>query len=461
MKKIFIVLLLFERLFACAQNSVIQYYTPNPGVQKAFVLYDNDSLIPTYELPNPLVLESGQKVVDSIMWWRQRRPELLSLFENEIYGKTPFFSQAAPGFLQYPVVRVLSEKKDVFNGKATRREVRLCYTQNDSSYYLDILLYLPNHVKTKVPAYVMLNFRGNQSVTEDTDIHICESWMTPCSDGSVVNFHSTEKSRGIAKSRWPIEMIIDRGYALATACYQQLVPDYESDSPQKIHSLFFRKGQIASASNEWGSIGVWAWGMSRILDYLETEPRINSRQVVAAGHSRLGKTALWAGAQDQRFAIVIANNSGCGGGALSKRILGETIDLLCYVRPHWFCDNFKYYARNEKLLPIDQHELIALIAPRPVYLAVAENDWAADPKGEYLTLLNVDSVYRFLGSNGIGKKDRNNILLEKGSLIYDARMPRINQSTGETIGFHIRMGKHDITKYDWGQFLNFTDKFFK
>lgn len=237
MKNFFIVLLLFERLFACAQNSVIQYYAPNPGVQKAFVLYDNDSLIPTYELPNPLVLESGQKVVDSIMWWRQRRPELLSLFENEIYGKTPFFSQAAPGFLQYPVVRVLSEKKDVFNGKATRREVRLCYTQNDSSYYLDVLLYLPNHVKTKVPAYVMLNFRGNQSVTEDTDIHICESWMTPCSDGSVVNFHSTEKSRGIAKSRWPIEMIIDRGYALATACYQQLVPDYKSDSPQKIRLL--------------------------------------------------------------------------------------------------------------------------------------------------------------------------------------------------------------------------------
>ena len=458
--KFFIVLSLC--MFSCppanAQDSVVQYYAPNPDVRKLFVLRCNEETIPPYELPDPLVMDNGKQVTDADMWWRQRRPEILSQFENEMYGKTPFFANAGSELLRTPRVEMLNEKRDALSGKATRREVRLHFSAKPDVSYMDVLLYLPNHAKTPSPAFVMLNFRGNQSVTDEPDVLICSSWMTPRNDGSVTHSRSAESSRGAAKSRWSLEMIIDRGYALATACYQDIDPDYDDDFQNGIHPLFYKEGQNRPAANEWGSIGAWAWGLSRIMDYLETEHRINPEQVVVAGHSRLGKTALWAGAQDQRFAAVIANNSGCGGGALSKRIFGETIDLLCYVRPHWFCANFRNYANNEKVMAFDQHELIALIAPRPVYLATAVDDVTADPKGELLSLLNADAVYRLLGTDGMGNEVKN--IQKRGSMIYDAEMPPINRQTGSTLGFHIRTGGHDVTGYDWEQFLNFTDRYF-
>ena len=450
-------------IFCCfpsanAQDSIVQYYASNPGFSKLFVLRCNEATIPGYELPDPLVMDNGKPVTDAGMWWRQRRPEILSLFENEMYGKTPLFANARRELLRTPRVEILNEKRDALSGKATRREVRLHFSSMSDGPYLDVLLYMPNHAKIPAPAFVMLNFRGNQSITDETDVLVCSSWMTPRNDETVINFRSAESSRGAAKSRWPVEMIIDRGYALATACYHDIDPDYDDGFQNGIHPLFYKEGQDKPAAGEWGSIGAWAWGSSRILDYLETERRINPAQVVVAGHSRLGKTALWAGAQDQRFAAVVANNSGCGGGALSKRAFGETVDLLCFVRPHWFCDNFRYYANNEKALAFDQHELIALIAPRPVYLATAADDIAADPKGELLSLLNADAVYRLLGTDGAGDDVRN--LQKKGTMIYDAEMPQINRQTGATLAFHIRGGGHDVTEYDWEQFLNFTDRHF-
>ena len=443
-----------------AQDSIVQYFTSNPDFKKRFVLKYNEAAIPGYELPDPLTADNGKRITNPDMWWRQRRPEILSLFENEMYGKTPLYANAGNELLRTLRIEILKEKSNALGGKATRREVRLHFSTKIDGPYLDILLYLPNNIIKPVPAFIVLNFRGNQSVTEESDIRICTSWMTPRNDGTVNNFQSAESSRGSDKSRWPVEMIIDRGYALATACYQDIDPDYDDDFQNGIHPLFYKEGQKKPAANEWGSIGAWAWGMSRILDYLETERNINPEKIAVAGHSRLGKAALWAGAQDQRFAVVIANNSGCGGGALSKCIYGETVDLLCYVRPHWFCTNFRYYAGNEKDLAFDQHELITLIAPRPVYLATAEDDKAADPKGELLSLLNADAVYRLLGTDGTGDAVNKYALQRKGVLFYDAKMPPLNQSVGATIGFHIRSGGHDMTGYDWEQFLNFTDRHF-
>jgi hypothetical protein len=460
MLKIFTVpIVCFLHIFPVyAQDSIVQYFAPNPDVKRRFVLRCNETTVPEYELPNPLTTNNGKQVTDSVMWWKQRRPEILSQFENEMYGKIPVFANTCGK--RFFRAEVVSEKRDALNGKATRREVRLYFSEKSEESYMDVLLYLPNKVKRPCPAFVMLNFRGNQSISDEPDIRICTSWMTPRDDGTVEHFRSVELSRGAAKSRWSLEMIIDRGYALATACYQDIDPDYDDGFQNGVHPLFYKKGQQRPAANEWGSIGVWAWGMSCMLDYLESESRINSGQVVVAGHSRLGKAALWAGAQDQRFAVVIANNSGCGGGALSKRIFGETIDLLCYVRSHWFCSNFSYYAGNEKDLAFDQHELIALIAPRPVYLATAVEDKAADPKGEFLSLLNADAVYRLLGTDGTGNAADKYILQKENNMIYDVKMPSLNQSVGATIGFHIRSGGHDITNYDWEQFLNFTDKWF-
>jgi len=438
-----------------------QYYRPNPDAQKRFAINYDEAGIPAYTLPDPLVTDAGKPVTGAKMWWEERRPELISLFSNEMYGRTPGFAFARNGLLWQPRVEIRAEKKNALNGKAIRRELRLHFTANTDGPYIDVLLYLPAAAKRPVPAFIMLNFRGNQSVSDEPDILICESWMTSQSDGSVVNNRSTELSRGAEKSRWPIEMIIDRGYALATACYQDIDPDFDDGFQNGIHPYFYKDGQTRPAPNEWGSIGAWAWGLSRILDYLETEPAINPAYVAVAGHSRLGKTALWAGAQDQRFAAVVANNSGFGGGALSKRIYGETVELLNYVRPHWFCGNFAYYNNNESALAFDQHELIALIAPRPVYIAVAENDRAADPKGEFLSALNADAVYQLLGTQGIGNIPEKNTAMKKGNMIYDAPLPPLNRPAGVTIGFHIRTGGHDVTSYDWEQYLNFTDKFFR
>ena len=460
MSKLFSVLFLYTLHYplANAQDSVVQYYISNPGAQKQFVLNFSEAKIRDFTLPDPLVTDDGKPVINAKMWWKQRRHEILSLFENEMYGRTPGFAFAHVELLRHPRIEVRSEKKNALNGKAIRREVRLHLTARADGPYIDVLLYLPVTAKQPVPAFVMLNFNGNQAVTDEPDVFICESWMTPQNDGTVIDYRSTELSRGAGKSRWPIEMIISRGYALATACYQDIDPDFDDGFQNGIHPYFFKNGQTRPAPNEWGSIGAWAWGLSRILDYIETESAVDHTRVAVVGHSRLGKTALWAGALDQRFAVVIANNSGCGGGALSKRIYGETVGLLNYVRPHWFCGSFTYYNNNESSLPVDQHELIALIAPRPIYLAVAEDDRAADPKGEFLAALNADAVYRLLGTPGIGDIPEKNTAIRKGNMIYDVKTPQLNQQVGATIGFHIRTGGHDVTAYDWEQFLNFTDR---
>ena len=465
MKNQLFCLIVFTTVFshqfnALAQDSVATYFSPARSVDKLFIINYNEARMPAYTLPDPLVTDAGKPVTDAKMWWEQRRPEILALFESEMYGRTPGFSQARPELLRNPRIEVRAEKKDALNGKAVRREVRLHFTEKPDGPFIDVLLYLPVKAKQPVPAFLMLNFVGNHAITDEPDVLLCESWVAQEIDGTAVHHRSTDKSRGAEKSRWPLALILDRGYALATACYSDMDPDYDDGFRNGFHPYFYKTGQTRPAPNEWGSIGAWAWGLSRILDYLETEPAVDAAKVAVAGHSRLGKTSLWAGAQDQRFAIVIANNSGFGGGSLSKRIYGETVGLLTYVRPQWFCGNFAYYNDNESALPFDQHELLALIAPRPVYLAVAENDRAADPKGEFLTALNADVVYRLLGTPGIGDIPEKNNAVRRGTMIYDAQMPALNKPVGATIGFHIRTGGHNVTDYDWEQYLNFADRFF-
>jgi hypothetical protein len=296
---------------------------------------------------------------------------------------------------------VREEKKDARGGMATRLRVGVLFEGREDGRQMELLVYLPNAAKRPVPLFFGLNFDGNYTVTDDADLPVPRHFVKGLFPNTVKDNRATEAGRGIHQELWQCDNLLAHGYGLATAGYGEIEPDargHEKEGPRGLGPEI--------GPGDWGMLGPWAWGLSRGMDYLVTHPRIDAGKVILIGFSRLGKAALWAAAQDERFAVVVSNESGAGGAALSKRIFGETIaEIADGPARYWFCENLEKYAYKEHLLPVDQHELLALIAPRPLLVTSATDDLRSDPKGEFLSAVAADPVYRLLGTDGIAQKE--------------------------------------------------------
>ena len=414
-------LLVSSMYFAQAQEIVINY---------------DESKVPNFTPPDLLTLNNGKKVTSAKQWENQRRPELLEIFSSQMYGRTPKDKIKV-------TYETLSVNPDFMNGKATCKQVKFIFTNGVKKHEAILMLVLPNWTSAKVPVFVAYNFQGNHTTTDNYSIALPAFYSLPlANEGS--RQRNPERERGSQSDRWSYDKIIERGYGVATMFYQDIYPDRPGMEEYSVVSLFPGYNSGTKAPDQWQAIGAWAWGTSRIVDYLETEKQVDPKKIITMGHSRHGKAALWAGAQDKRFRIVISNNSGSGGAAMSKRVFGENIARITTSFPHWFCPAFSQYAHNEAKLPFDQHELIALIAPRYVYIASAVEDRWADPKGEFLSGYYAGPAYELFGLKGLGANEH----------------PPLHRPIFNAVGYHIRTGVHDVTEYDWNCFMDFADTHF-
>lgn len=390
----------------------------DPKEADSDVNYD-ESKIPAYDLPPLLVTAEGETVSTADQWMNVRRPQILSLFSNLVYGCVPTLD--SPLEVDY---RVLSTDKDFMDGKATRQRVRIRFSNDRGNAEMVIVLFVPNEVSGPVPAFMKHSFNNTQS--KDFDEHPSEP--------------------GLIGNGWPLGEFFDRGYAFIAVYQQDLVGHNEVGFGRGIHPLFYQDGQSFPKAQEWGVLSVVAWGAMRAMDYLETRDDIDHTRVAIMGHSKMGKATLWTAAQDQRFAMAISAQSGCAGAALWRRKSGETLAKMVTRFPYWLCRNAWKFVNQEADLPVDQHMLLALIAPRPVYVASGVEDTWADGRGEYLSAFHASEVYRLLDKQGLTSESS----------------PPVNEPILESdVGYHIRDGGHSVERYDWQRFLDFADYHFK
>ena len=359
--------------------------------------YD-ESKVPAFELPAVLQTDDGKAVQTYHQWTEVRQPEILELFRQHVYGRVP----DVPFETEFEIVESDDDANPPVPG-ALRRQVNIKVQAGGQEQRFRMLIYLPRQSNGPAPCFLSLNFDGNHAIVDDPEVLVTDSWVRNQAGNGITKNQTNESIRGMKASRWPVEEIVRRGYGLATIYYGDIDPDYHDEFQNGVHPLLDRPNPAGRPNDAWGSIAAWAWGLSRAMDYFETDPQIDAERIALLGHSRLGKTSLWAGANDPRFGIVISNNSGCGGAALSRREFGETVTRINKVFPHWFCSNFHSYGKRVNELPVDQHLLIAAIAPRPVYVASASGDRWADPRGEFLALKKASPAYGLWGRDDLSE----------------------------------------------------------
>ena len=360
------------------------------------------------DLPDLLVTKDGQAIQSADQWTKLRRPEILELFRTHVHGRSPV---GRPEHFTFDVV----ENDTALGGMATGHEIRIGFTGPGGQGSINLTLFMPNSATKPAPVFLLICNRSAEDIGLD---------------------------RAKPSPFWPVEQIVGRGYATAAFQVGDVDPDDYDGFKNGVHGIFDDPNRPRSA-DAWGTISAWAWGASRAIDYLEEADGIDASRVAVIGHSRGGKTALWCGAQDERVTLAISNNSGCTGAALSRRKIGETVVDINTRFPHWFCENYRLFNGNEDALPIDQHMLIALMAPRLTYIASATEDAWADPEGEFLSGIHAQPVLGLFGLIGLDA----------------TQMPPTDTPVhGGRIGYHLRAGKHDLTEYDWHFYVNYTDR---
>ncbi len=381
-----------------------------------FDVIRDEAGVPPYQLPPILVSSEGKPITTPEEWFNVRRPQIMALFGNLIYGVVP-----QPESPIRTTFEVLKKDGNYMGGKATRKEVRIKFENAKGSAELQILVFTPNGLGKPAPAFLLHSFAG----TKD--------------DG-----HDAHPDKpGFTRNGLPLGEFFARGFGFVVVPQGDLVRHNEVEFLKGVHPLFYRAGQSFPKANEWGCISAVAWGASRAMDYLETDQDIDAKRIAIMGHSKMGKATLWTAAQDQRFALAISAQSGCAGASLWKRNFGETMEKMVTRFPYWLCRNAWKFVRNEDDLPVDQHMLLACIAPRPVYVASGEDDLWADARGEYLSAYHASEVYRLLGKKGLTSE----------------ASPAVDEAIVQSdVGYHNRAGGHSVERYDWLKFLEFAER---
>lgn len=378
------------------------------------VNYD-ESKVPSYDLPPLLISDEGNPITTPDEWRTIRRPQILSLFSNLVYGRVPVAATSVK-----TSVDILRTDGEFMGGKATKKEVQITFRNSKGKAEMLVLVFVPNNIDGPVPALMIHSFDNTRSP----------------------GFRDNPREPDKLRNGWPLGEMIKRGFGLVVVYQQDLVAHNEVDFSHGIAPLFYKEGQSFPKAYEWGVLSIVAWGAMRAMDYLETDDDVDQTRVAIMGHSKMGKATLWTAAQDERFALAVSAQSGCAGAALWRRKSGETLEKMVTRFPYWLCRNAWKFTGQEDDLPVDQHMLLSLIAPRPVYVFSGEEDRWADPRGEYLSAYHASEVYRLLGKTGLSS----------------VASPVLDESIIESdVGYHVRPGGHSVEPSDWKRIMDFME----